>query len=551
MGGPDGAPFDAGLHRKLVWLTFFRIVSVTVLLGGTAVVSWQAGEDGARATSPLYGLVIGTYLASLASAIWLRRRRGLVALAHAQIVLDVAIAAAVVALTGWAESVFVFMFSLGIVIGAILLGRRGAVTAFGLALVTYFGLEAMVAPRLAAAPWALLWVHAGAFAATAALAGYLAEQLRRTGERLAEREHDLATITALHESIVQSVTSGLLTLDAGGSVTFLNRAGEQMTGLSARQVMGHTAARWFGAFRTDTARGETDLETPLGTLRIGYSTFPLMARAGHPLGTAVIFQDLTALRAMEDRLGRTERLADLGRLAAGLAHELRNPLASMMGSVELLTGAPLRDDDRRLLDIVLREGGRLAQLVTDFLAFARPVPPRREPVDLAAVATETLEAFTHDPVAAGVRLERSLAAAPVLGDPDQLRQVLWNLLINAAQALPAPGPGGAPACRIRVTCGPGPDGGAELEVEDDGPGIDPADRSRLFTPFFTTKPAGTGLGLATIHRIVDAHGGGVTVDSAPGRGARFTVHLPSPAGPSPTPAPLPAAVRAPGGGDPE
>jgi two-component system sensor histidine kinase PilS (NtrC family) len=528
MADPGGAEAPgAGLHRKLVWITFFRIVSVTVLLGGTAVVSWKAGgEDVGGFTGPLYGLVIGTYLASLASASWLRAGRALVPLAYAQVAFDVATAAAVVALTGFAESVFVFMFSLGIVNGAILLYRRGALTALAAALATYLGVELLLAPRGGGLPWPLLFVHAGAFAATAVLAGYLAEQLRRTGERLAERESDLAAITALHESIVQSVTSGLLTLDAAGRVTFLNRAGEQVTGLSLREVLGRPAGRWFGAFHVGTARGETDLDTPAGArLRLGYSTFPLLSPEGAALGTAVIFQDLTALRAMEERVARTDRLADLGRLAAGLAHELRNPLASMMGSVELLRAAAVAADDRRLLDIVLREGNRLAQLVAEFLAFARPAPPRHEPVDLAQLAGETLDAFAHDPSAAGVEVARQLAPAPVRAAAGQLRGVLWNLLLNAAQAVPAGEPG-ARRGAVRVRCAPTPEGGAELSVEDDGPGIAPADQDRLFTPFFTTKPEGTGLGLATVHRIVDAHGGTVAVASSPGQGARFTVRLP-------------------------
>jgi two-component system sensor histidine kinase PilS (NtrC family) len=520
------AAAEAGLDKKLLWLTLFRIVSVTVLLGGTVITSWRAGDDGVI-TSALYGLVIGTYLASLISAWWLRQERALVPLAYAQLVFDVATATAVVALTGQAESVFVFMYSLGIVNGSILLFRRGAMTALGLALVAYVGMEVLTTHRPAAVPWTLIFVHAGAFAATAVLAGYLSEQLRRSDERLAERESELATITALHESIVQSVTSGLLTIDAGGRVTFLNRAGEQMLGVSWRDLMGGRADSWLGAFHIDTARGETDVVRPDQTrLRLGYSTFPLLGRQGTSFGTAVIFQDLTQLRAMEERVARSERLADLGQLAAGLAHELRNPLASMMGSVELLRGVLPGSEDHRLLDIVLREGGRLEHLVTEFLAFARPAPPRRERFDLAVVVAEALEAFHHDPAADGVELGRELEPAPATGDPDQVRQVLWNLLLNAAQALPALAEPGRARGTVRVACRPLADGGSELVVEDDGSGIALADQALLFTPFFTTKPEGTGLGLATVHRIVDAHGGSLSVDSTPGEGARFTVRLP-------------------------
>jgi two-component system sensor histidine kinase PilS (NtrC family) len=518
---PGGAS-DGALHRKLVWLTFFRVVWVTVLLGGSAAVSWESGT-GLEATGPLFPLVICTYLASIGSALWLRGGRAPRPHAYGQIVLDVAISGAVVGLTGRSDSVFIFMYSLGIVSGAILLYRRGALLALVLALATHLAL-ALTSPARSAVPWTVLFVQSSAFAVTAALASYLAEQLRSTGERLAARESDLATITALHESIVQSVTSGLLTLDGRGRVTFLNRAGEAMTGLAAREVVGRPGGSWLAAFRTDVARGEADLETARGEwLRVGYSSFRLLGRNGEAFGTAVIFQDLTHLRAMEERVARSERLADLGRVAAGLAHELRNPLASMMGALELLRQAPgLLGEDRRLMEIALRESSRLGQLVTQFLAFARPAPPRRVPCDLAPIVAETLDVFANDPAAARIDLERTIAPAPLTADPDQLRQVLWNLVVNASQAV---GDGAGARGRVKVACGMD-DAGAFLAVEDDGPGIDPADRERIFLPFFTTKREGTGLGLATVHRLVDAHGGDIAIERAAAGGARFVVHLP-------------------------
>jgi two-component system sensor histidine kinase PilS (NtrC family) len=513
-----------GLHRKLVWLTFFRVVSVTVLLGGAAAVSWES-ERGLAATAPLYALVIVTYAASIVAGLLLRNGRLLGPLAWSHVVTDVALAAAVVTLTGGAESVFVFMYSLGIVSGAILLYRRGAVVAVGLAVASQFALVALSGPPRV--PWTLLFVQGSAFAVTGVLASYLSDQLRSTGERLAARESDLAAITALHESIVESVTSGLLTLDVSGRITFLNRAGEQMIGLRRAEVIGRPADRWFAAFRTDEPRGETDLDTPgSARLRIGYSSFRLLGRGGERIGTAVIFQDLTELRAMEERVTRAERLADLGRVAAGLAHELRNPLAAMMGAVELLAQASAHaPEDERLLGIVQREGARLATLVTDFLEYARPRPPRPVACDLATIAAETLDAFANDPAAQRVQLRRALERAPVRCDPDQIRQVLWNLLVNAAHAVSS-GLNGAPGS-VFVACGPSAGGGARLEVSDDGPGIAAADRARLFTPFFTTRQGGTGLGLATVHAIVDAHGGEVSVDSQPGHGARFAVELPA------------------------
>ena len=516
-------PREDGTYRRQVWLTLFRLVLVTVLLGGTA--AWQWGQGGAAGEAPwsrLYGVVLATYVFSLALAVALRLRLVPGAVAAAQVCLDVGLALAVVALTGWADSVFVFLFAIAIVNGGLVLYRRGALLAATLSLASYPPLALLLPAR--PAPLPTLFAHAGALVATAALSAYLAEQLRRTGERLAEREVDLAQITALHESIVQSVASGMLTLDAAGRITFLNRAGEQITGYRLAEVRGRPAS-WLPALPHAASRDEVDVVNALGRrLRLGYTLFPLRDREGRQIGRAVIFQDLTLLRDMEERAQRNERLADLGRVAAGLAHELRNPLASMAGSVELLRAGSSLGEDRRLMDIVLREAGRLDQLVTRFLEYSRPSAPARASADLARVAGETLEVFSHDPAAARVRVEARLAPTPAWCDADQLRQVLWNLLLNAAQAAPREGEPVA----VRVRCAPEAGGGALLEVEDEGPGIAPEDLAQVFTPFFTTKARGSGLGLATVQRIADAHGGTVSAASEPGRGARFSVRLPGP-----------------------
>ncbi len=521
---PPGAA-NASLHRKLVWLTLFRLITITVLLGGIAVTTWQAGREVGEAAAPLYGLVVLTYAASIVTALLLRRGRGLPAVAYGQIGLDVALAAVVAAVTGRTESVFVFLFSIAVVNGAILLYARGAAVAVAGAVGAYLWM-ALGGPRPASLG-TVLFAHGAAFLATGALASYLAEQLRRAGERLAASESDLALVTDLHESIVQSVASGLVTLDGTGRVTFLNRAAEQMIGWRLAEARGQPAGTRLDAFQAGARRGETDFQSAHGEwLRLGYTRFPLVGRDGQEMGSAVIFQDLTEMRAMEERVRRSEQLAELGRVAAGLAHELRNPLASMSGSVELLRGGGgIGGEERRLLDIVLREAARLDQLVTRFLEWSRPAPPRREATDLSRLLDETLAVFRNDPGAAQVRLETDLEPAAAACDPDQMRQVIWNLLANAAQAMD--GGGG----RIRVSCAADA-AGVRVVVADDGPGIEPGDLPRLFEPFFTTKREGTGLGLATVQRIVDAHGGTVEVESWPGRGAAFTVRLPaaSPAG---------------------
>jgi two-component system sensor histidine kinase PilS (NtrC family) len=364
--------------------------------------------------------------------------------------------------------------------------------------------------------------------ASGALATYLAEQLRRTGEKLEARESDLAAVTALQEAIVQSVAAGLVTLDATDRITFLNRAGEQITGLRAEDVRGQPAAQWFSGMHEQTGRDETDFENVRGErLRLGYTHFALRGRDGKPIGRAVIFQDLSGLRAMEERVQRSERLADIGRVAAGLAHELRNPVAAMSGSIELLrAGLELAPDEARLMDIVTREASRLNELVTRFLEYARPAVPRRGHTDLARLASDTLEVFANDPAAASIRIERELAPAGCRCDSDLMRQVLWNLLANAAHAARWHNAAHRDRGRVTVRTGKDEDGWTRLEVEDDGAGVPAQDLPRLFTPFFTTKERGSGLGLATVQRVVDAHHGTIVAGAGVDGGARFVVRLP-------------------------
>jgi two-component system sensor histidine kinase PilS (NtrC family) len=514
------------VRRKLAWVILFRLVLDTVLLGGTAF--WQVGAGSATPAlaTALYAIVLATFVASLAFAAWLATGRWLAALAWAQIATDVAIATAVVAITGWSDSVFVFMYSLAIVEGAILLFRVGAVGALALSLATYVSTILWLAPGRSAV--LSLFAHAGAFVASGALATYLAEQLRRTGEKLEARESDLAAVTALQEAIVQSVAAGLVTLDSEGRITFLNRAGEQITGLRAEDVRGEPAALWFSGMQEQTGRDETDFENVRGErLRLGYTHFALRGRDGTPIGRAVIFQDLSGLRDMEERVQRSERLADIGRVAAGLAHELRNPIAAMSGSIELLrAGIALSPDEARLMDIVTREAARLNELVTRFLEYARPAVPRRRLTDLARLASDTLEVFANDPAASSIRIEGELSQAECKCDPDLMRQVLWNLLANAAHAARWHNVGSAGRGRVTVRTALDADGWARLEVEDDGAGIPPQDLQRLFTPFFTTKERGSGLGLATVQRVVDAHHGTIVAGSGSDGGARFVVRLP-------------------------
>ncbi len=477
------------MFRRLVWLTLLRIALVSVLLAGSAALVLQ-GDDTqiGQVEQALFSIILGTYSASLVYLLVLRGARAWhLRLAYAQVLGDVLIAACMVWLTGGAESILVFLFPLAVVISAVLLGRRGAVGAaalssLGLTFVSV-GLNGgwLPSPSAGVLPLPLprlsffLFAQTSGIFLSAALASYLAEQLQATRERLTRSELDYLALEQLHESIVRSISSGLITVDREGRVTFLNGAAERLCGFSLAHVRGEPAEKRLPALAgalgaSGPRRFEAEHVAAGVTRRLGFALAPLYDREGQSHGHVIAVEDLTGIRAMEESLRKSEQLAVVGAMAAGLAHELRNPLASMTGSVQLLCdGRSGSADEHKLMHIVLREADRLNTLVSDFLQFARPQPNQVEPVDLRDVVGTTLTLFRNDPAR---------------------RQVV-------------------------------------MEVADDGPGIAAKDLPHVFEPFFTTKASGTGLGLAIVDSIIRQHGGEVQVRSAPGKGTAFCVRLPA------------------------
>jgi two-component system sensor histidine kinase PilS (NtrC family) len=327
------------------------------------------------------------------------------------------------------------------------------------------------------------------------------------------------------------MTSGLVTLDLEGRVTSINEAGSEILGVARARLIGEPlevhlpqlALLLLEAGPQGTVRRAeiTALRDDGAVRSLGISAAPLADHAGSVIGRVIHFQDLTELRRMQLEVERAERLASIGRLAAGIAHEIRNPLASISGSIEMLKTTPGADaDSRQLMDIAVREVDRLNLLITELLDYARPHKEERRRLDLGEHASEIVRAFEQErreKITVAVDLP---AGVIVEAAPGQLRQVLWNLIRNAADAMSTSG-GGEIAIRL------GRDGArATLAIRDQGPGIAPDRLDRLFEPFYSTKAGGTGLGLATVARIVADHAGSIDVTSEPGQGATFTVRLP-------------------------
>jgi two-component system sensor histidine kinase PilS (NtrC family) len=386
----------------------------------------------------------------------------------------------------------------------------------------------------------------------ALLASVLLRDLRRTDEDLAKSRLDLGRLRRLHERTVGSLLSGLLTTDREGRVTSFNPEAERITGRDAASVIGLSLdevlpgarARVLAASEDPSGirlRARMPFRNPRGeTLHLGLSGSILRELDGSPGGHVVIFQDVTDVVRMELELRRSERLAAVGQLSAAIAHEIRNPLAAISGSIQMLhaTASPAGDDEsRRLMEIVLRETRRLNALITDFLQYARPGPAKLERVALGELAEEIVK-MLENARASGVEIRCDVPAElAVRGDAGQIRQVLWNLCRNALQAMPEGGAleisaRGDTASAAQASDEEGRnardegEGAIEIVVRDAGVGMPPEVLERIFDPFFTTKTEGTGLGLATVHRIVEAHGGSLRVESAPGLGSTFRVRLP-------------------------
>src|SRR2546426_1069896 len=416
-----------------------------------------------------------------------------------------------------------------------LLSRTGGLAMAGVASVLYAGvvLGRTVLPtsvffespgETSALELLTMFLNAGTFLIVAIVAGGLAEQFRATSQELETQRKDLRDLQAYKDLVFQSVGTGLIALDRDHRITAFNGAAEEITGRSANETIGRPWRAIFGdgvplpeveaaieASPRASTRHETPLRRPDGTtvpVRLTFSG--LRSGEGARLGLIGACDDLSAIRAMEARMRQADRLATLGRMAANIAHEIRNPLASLTGAIEVLTGTAAAGEAReRLSQIVVRESERLNQIITNFLEYARPAPLAFQAVNVAGALEGVLLLLEHRGAASGLKIVRAFSSPLVWRvDPEQFRQVLWNLCLNAVEAMPQGG-----ELSVGATAVPGQK--LEVWVTDSGHGIAPDDLTHVFEPFFSTKPGGTGLGLSLVHRIVQEHGGEGDVRSTP------------------------------------
>lgn len=524
----------AGL-RTLIWARLL-VASLALPLGVLL------RPDPSLALWGLLGAVLGVVTA-ISGLLWLGTvwRRGFAVQVYLHLAADVATVTALAALTGGQQSPFALFYVLVVITGGLQGGLAGGLIT---AAASSAGLVALnpSGPGVINPGWGAALPKPGMFAPLLVMLGVLAAALRRrvqhARQNLERASRELDRVRFDHDVILRHLTSGVLTVDGTGTVRYLNPAAEEMLGLASGAIRGRWVQDALPA-RLDPlrdaliaalerhevrSRGELLLQSSTGRpLPLGIST-NVLRHDGQVTGAVAVFQDLTEVREMEVQSRRNQTLAEVGALAAGIAHELRNGLSPISGSVECLQRElRLEGENAQLMGLIQTECARLNRFVTDLLSYSRERPLVREEFDLGESLAKLCDGLVRDPrrpPGVDIRYRPGDGAVGVMADREQIRQVWLNLARNALDAV---GETGALAISWRQ------EGAGQVTVTfaDDGSGINPDDLPRVGQPFFTTKKGGTGLGLPIAQRIVERHGGTLTLRPAPERGAIASVTLPA------------------------
>lgn len=520
------------LFRRLKALIIFRAFFVTFLLGTFLI--FKIGYYKFPYHGGIPYLIVALYSVSFVYAVLLYRVKNLTPFAYIQLSIDAISTILLIFLTGGIESWFSFIMILTVISSVTTVNRRAGYISATLCSLLYgtmidlqfYGVIPITYDFLVKEKDFLynIFSHITALYVTAYLMGYLSSRLEKASRKLEEKDSDFKDLAFFNKELIESLPSGLFTTNLSGTIIIFNKAAENITGISRSEAVGSNITRVFPfiapPFETERTEGKVLLNGEIRT--VGLSISASMDTGGNKTGYICIFQDITDLKNLERELKHKETLAAIGELSANMAHEIRNPLASLKGSIEILKeGTLTRDHGEKLMNIAISEMDRLNKIITDFLTYSRPRQAEFSRFDLHAMLDETVELIRNSAAATeNITIEKDFKGPDeIIADPQKLRQVFLNLGMNAIESLHN---GGKLTIRTK-----GANGKVIIVFRDSGVGIPREKLNEIFYPFYTTKDSGTGLGLSIAYRIIEEHDGKITVDSSPGKGTTFEVVIPS------------------------
>jgi two-component system sensor histidine kinase PilS (NtrC family) len=519
----------------LNWLVKVRIIIITFLLGiGLAIVRLTHTNVPERAfvSAILLWYTVAVFFLVL-NTLWRDSRLQ----ARLQVLSDLALTTAIIYLTGGVDTSFNFLYPLVIIVASILLPRWWAYLTAALSFIAFGAILdlsyyqvirsfSITRPDLKAVQF-VVGINFFAYMAIAYLSSNLSAKLRQVGVELHVKSDELEDLQAIQENILHSMRGGLITTDLDGNITLINQPGLNFLLRKSNDVLGqHISSLFIDPIPEPDSypvQDELRASTPDGEKTFVMTITPLTIHDGDVIGFVYTFADLTDVRRLENEIRQRDRLSAVGRLAAAIAHEIRNPLSSIAGSVQILSKmATLNDEQQVLVDIVRRESERLNNIISDFLMYSREKNYKFAQHDLLLLLDETLRLIENRPARSGggYRIVRNFEVREALAtvDTDRLKQVFWNLCDNAFRAMPE---GGTLKVSLRAR------GNAwQLSFKDSGIGLRPEQVEKIFEPFQSNFEGGTGLGLALVYQIVQAHKGRVYAVPALEEGAEFIVEVP-------------------------
>ena len=535
-------------------LMFLRVIIVTLLLGIAAFIQIKGSQQlQPERFSPIYTIIIATYVLSLLYIFFLRVIKNLIINIYIQGLCDVTIITVLVYVTGGVNSVYSVFYNLVIIYSALFLGKKGGLItasassllfgfliaseyyslfpAYGVAADYSFGVGHVLSR---------VFIHIASFFIVAILVSFVVEQEKKSRVLLTKKESEFDQLDLLHKSIIENVNAGIVTIDLMDRIKSFNRTAEEITGYLFSEVLGIPIDSLFPGFSETrdrinkekregglTKRGEIVISDKHGRdIILGFSDSSLVGSTGDRIGDIVIFQDLTTNKDMEKQVEKSKSLALIGEIAAGLAHEIRNPLTALSGSIQLLSrNLDLGETDAKLMRIVLRGREQLENLISNFLLLAKPDVARRKDLDIHDIVKDVVETLQYSPDwHENIQVKMNFCdGGGIYGNRTEVKQMLWNLVLNAVQAMPE---GGDLSITTDATTSDNEKKYIELDIVDSGCGIEKDQESKVFIPFYTTKERGTGLGLAIANRIVESHGGKLKIESKEGKGTTCNVLLP-------------------------